>query len=119
MFTNRLVDLTEAEAVSSTGVVCYESCEACMTRTNDLEVNNNLINLYPTIAQDLIHLDVLTSFVNGTIQIISLQGKLMNTIQIGNNTTGKTINVDNYHQGTYILSLTTDTFRSTQKFVKM
>ena len=119
MFTNRLIDLTEAEATSSADVVCYESCEACMTNTNDLEANNNLIKLYPTIAQDIMYLDVLTSFDNGIVQIISLQGELMNTIQIGNNTTDNAINVANYPQGTYILSLTTDTFRSTQRFVKM
>ncbi|HAV29419.1 MAG TPA: hypothetical protein DCW93_05790, partial [Saprospirales bacterium] len=119
MFTNRLIDLTESEANSSAGVVCYESCEACMTNTTDLEVNNNLIKLYPTIAQDLMYLDVLTSFDNGIVQIISLQGALRNTIQIGNNTTGNAINVANYPQGTYILSLTTDTFRSTQRFIKI
>ena len=119
MFTNRLIDLTESEATSSAGVVCYESCEACMTNTTDLEANNNLIKLYPTIAQDLMYLDVLTSFDNGIVQIISLQGELRNTIQIGNNTTGNAINVANYPQGTYILSLTTDTFRSTQRFIKI
>ena len=119
MFTNRIIDLTEAEDISDAGVVCYESCEACMTNTSDLEANNNLIKLYPTITQDLMYLDVLTSFENGTVQIISLQGELMNTIQIGNNTVGNAINVANYPQGTYMLSLTTDTFRSTQRFVKM
>ena len=78
-----------------------------------------MIKLYPTIAQDIMYLDVLTSFDNGIVQIISLQGELMNTIQIGNNTTGNAINVANYPQRIYILSLTTDTFRSTQRFVKM
>ena len=118
-FTNRVIDLTEAEDTSAADLVCYESCAACMTNTDDLEANNNLINLYPTITQDLMYLDVLTSFDNGTVQIISLQGELMNTILIGNNTVGNAINVANYPQGTYMLSLTTDSFRSTKRFVKM
>lgn len=119
MFTNRLIDLTAAEATSEADIVCYESCAQCTVGTDDLEANNNLIKLYPTIAQDMMYLDVLTTFDNGTVQIISLQGALMNTIQIGNNTTGNAIEVANYPQGTYMLSLTTDTFRSTQRFVKM
>ncbi len=118
-FTNRVIDLTMAEATSTADVVCFESCAACMTNTSDLEADNNLIKLYPTVARDIMQLDVLTTFDNGTVQIISLQGELMNTIQIGNNTVGNVINVTNYPQGTYMLSLTTDTFRSTQRFVKM
>ena len=118
-FTNREIDLEGAEATSEAGEVCFESCEMCAVGTNDLEANNDLIKLYPTIAQDMMYLDVLTSFENGTVQIISLQGELMNTIQIGNNTNGNVINVANYPQGTYMLSLTTDTFRSTKRFVKM
>lgn len=118
-FTNRVIELADAEATSDAGEVCFESCEMCAVGTNDLETNNNLINLYPSIAQDVLYLDVLTSFENGMVQVISLQGELMSTIQIGNNTIGNTINVANFPQGTYMLSLTTDTFRSTKRFVKM
>ena len=114
-FNDRFIDPLTADVTID---ACFEDC-SCITSTNDLEANNDLIKLYPTIAQDRMYLDVLTSFSNGTVQIISLQGELMNTIQIGNNTTGNAINVANYPQGTYMLSLTTDTFRSTQRFVKM
>lgn len=118
-FTNRFIDLTDVENVSEADEVCFESCTTCLVNTNNLEIDNNLIKLYPTVANDIMYLDVLTSFDNGTVQIISLQGEVMNTILIGNNTHGNVIQVANYPQGTYMLSLTTDTFRSTQRFVKM
>lgn len=119
MFTNRVIDLTEAGDTSASDEYCFESCVACSVGTNDLPINNSLINVYPTIANDAIYVDILSPITSGTVQIYSLNGMLLHTSQISSSTSSNRLEISEYTQGTYIITLTTDTFISTKRFIKM
>lgn len=118
-FTNRVIDLTEADELSESGVFCFESCMSCSVSTDDIIADNTLISLYPTLANDHIILDISTTFEVGEVQILSMDGSVLRTQAIGNQSIGNLINVSALQQGTYILYLTTDAFRGTKKFVKI
>lgn len=117
MFTNRVVNLTGAGETTEVGDFCYNTCASCTVSTDDLINDNSLITIYPTLATQNIWIEINKSFTNGSVSIINLNGQKVGFQTLTNNK--ESIDISNLNNGTYILSFTTDTFRSTQKFIKI
>ena len=75
---------------------------------------NTSINIYPNPAKDVLNIEIAN---NATIQIISLDGRLVKTIA-NMNSTNSQINVSELSQGVYFLRIQNGAEVINQKFVK-
>ena len=85
-----------------------------VSEITDLDVSE--ISIYPNPAQETIHLE--TKHIIKSVDLISLNGKKIRSIQVNSNT--PTISISNLKAGTYILRIETKSGKiSYQKFLKM
>lgn len=118
MFTNRLIDLTNAADDELVDRVCFESCVGCLVNTNDLQVDDNLMKVFPTVTNDVVNIEVLKAYQSGVINVIAMNGAIIQTIQLNDNNRNTSINIADLNTGMYLVTLTTDEFISTQKVFK-
>ena len=116
MFTNRIVDLSAAQAEETLDVVCFEACVGCIVNTNNIEFNNDLIKVYPSVTNDMINVEVLKGFQTGNLNIVSMNGSVVKTVTMTNKSS--IVNLSEIPSGMYLITLTTEEFSSTQKIFK-
>lgn len=72
-------------------------------------------NIFPNPAKDQAQL-IIENLVSGTFKVISIDGKILDEYKISPNKKLYTINLENYNNGTYFLSLNNEGLSKTFKF---
>jgi len=116
-FTNRFVDLTDAGDEIELTPYCFATCDICAVSVFDLDADDRALQVYPTSVTDLINVAITRGYTVGTLTIYGSSGDQVYQAAISADAT--TINVADYASGMYIMTLSTEEFVSTQRFVKL
>ena len=106
---------TSGNVVVYTGSTC--STVVPMTFGVDDFIGENQFTLYPNPASDSITIKSKNDAEVTSISIYTTLGQMVKTV--ANQSQDITINVSELNIGTYLLSIETDTGKSTQKFIKL
>jgi uncharacterized protein (DUF2147 family) len=115
-FVNRKL---EVNGDSTLTAFCYSTCSKCPgVSTKDL-YSENLIKVQPTVADDLIQVMFSEEFEANSKQInlISLDGKKVQSYQVAANTAQQTVSVKDLANGLYILQALSNGHYQTVKIV--
>jgi hypothetical protein len=107
-FTNRSYNVT---APATVGLVCWESCGACLGGISDLDA---AVAIYPNPVNSI--MTVQATEVMQQIRIVDLTGKVVAAF-VGNGLTQE-ISVDDLKAGIYTLQVVTTAGNSSKQFVK-
>jgi hypothetical protein len=107
-FTNRSYNVT---APATIGLVCWESCGACLGGISDLDA---AVAIYPNPVNSI--MTVQATEVMQQIRIVDLTGKVVAAF-VGNGLTQE-ISVDDLKAGIYTLQVVTTAGNSSKQFVK-
>jgi hypothetical protein len=107
-FTNRSYNVT---APATVGLVCWESCGACLGGISDLDA---AVAIYPNPVTSI--MTVQATEVMQQIRIVDLTGKVVAAF-VGNGLTQE-ISVDDLKAGIYTLQVVTTAGNSSKQFVK-
>jgi hypothetical protein len=109
-FFNRYLDVT---ADTQLPVVCFESCEACISGINEQSVNAVSITPNPAVSELLIT----SGSIITEIAVYDPQGRLVKKISGTSNKVD--LNVTHLKSGTYVLRIQDQNGVSIQKFLKL
>lgn len=119
MFTNRLADLANAADDELLPTVCFESCINCSTSTDNVAFNNDYLSIFPTVADDIVNVEIKSAYSNGVLNIVATNGAIISQINLNGTQQYNRIDVSSLSSGMYMILLSTDKFISSQKlFIK-
>ncbi|MDB4088496.1 T9SS type A sorting domain-containing protein [Flavobacteriales bacterium] len=104
-------DLTSAGALS--GSVSWTKGLTVYNNTGTKELDKKTISIYPNPVQNTLNIDNQDAI--NSVSIMDITGKVVYRTE---NQNKKTLNVDFLNKGIYILSVETDTYIGTTKFIK-
>lgn len=113
-FTNRFIE------VAGDATVCFfwGTCDACTVGTNDLEVDNTLFSVQPTVVQNETKLVFGESFTAvKTVSIFNAIGQAVETLDIASGVNHYTLDVNNLEDGLYFINVQTEGKQQTQRII--
>lgn len=100
--------------------VCFfwATCDACTVGTNDLEVDNTLFSVQPTVVQNETKLVFGESFTAAkTVSIFNAIGQAVETLDIVSGVNHYTLEVNNLEDGLYFINVQTEGKQQTQRII--
>lgn len=116
IFINRLISLSGNNASESTPIFCFNTCNNCGVGVNDLNVDNTMLEVRPTLSSVYFDLTFNTTS-ESQLSIMSTQGELISTESIGLNVTNKRVDATTLAPGMYFINLVTDKAMATHRVV--
>ncbi len=98
IFINRIVEVNGIDNIPE--APCFNSCQECITSTNELEINNNLSTLTPSISSGIFQLE----FLNGSVdhwRLVNTMGKEMEYVR--SKDLSQTLDFQHLPKGAYYL----------------
>ncbi|MFT4758745.1 MAG: hypothetical protein ACI9XO_001304 [Paraglaciecola sp.] len=115
IFTNRLIEVSGDETVC----FVWETCNACTVGTNDLNVEENLFAIAPTLTSDISTITFNADFTGDkSIRVFNLMGEMVYTNQLATTTDAHQIDVTTYANGIYMVHVQVGNLISTKKIMK-
>ena len=115
-FVNRLITVTTGDEE-----VCFpwESCDECVTSSvRDLETDQRIFSLQPTITSDAVTVLFNTDFNNDKqLTILNSFGQLIATQQLSGNISEHMLDVSNLAGGMYLVNVRTERKQLTRKII--
>ena len=115
-FTNRFIDLTDAGDEVNVTPYCFGTCDICAVGTVDLSAEDAALKVFPTSTADMINVSIEKAYTDGTLSVYNSNGSLVYTAKIDGALT--TVDASTYTAGLYIVTLSTDEYVATRRFVK-
>jgi len=112
-FTNRLLLLAPADTTINT--VSFGSCDL-MVNNNNVFIDNNLVNIYPTITNNTFTIDFNEVAPNQEISIVDIAGKVIFETEF-NNVDTKQIEVADFPKGLHFVTVTVGQKTTTKKLL--
>ncbi len=114
-FTNRVIEISSETL--ELPLVCFASCDACVTGTQDIELVSDLFSIAPTVADQELRVDIKRSAGNESqLYIYNIAGQAVENRKLegmGN----RTINTANLPSGMYFLALRNGQQMDVKKFI--
>lgn len=116
-FTNRFIDLTDAADVVELTPYCFATCDICAVSVFDLDADHGALQVFPTSVTDVVNVAISRAYTTGTLTVYGTNGDQVHQSTISTDAT--MLNVTDYSAGMYIVTLSTEEFVATQRFVKL
>ncbi|QQR97533.1 MAG: T9SS type A sorting domain-containing protein [Sphingobacteriales bacterium] len=117
MFTKKQADfLRFVLTTRRSGIISKRETEI-ISSTKNIKNTANQFNVYPNPAQDILHIEA-TKNQNTNIDIYTIDGKLIQQNHMDTNSSLKSINIQDFKNGTYVIKLYNADFVSFEKFIK-
>ncbi len=116
IFINRALTISGNNASESTTTFCFDTCESCSVGVNDLEIDNSLFAVQPTIAVE--HFDLTFNKVEDSqLSILGTNGQLISTMSIAKGTGNLRVDATNLETGMYFMTLVSEKSIATHRVV--
>jgi hypothetical protein len=104
---------------SSTGDFIFTREKVFSVGLEENLVKSEILNVFPNPASEVVNVTFVNTEKNSTISVYDLTGKelLSKNILSGNGLSQQELDVSHLSRGTYILTLTSDNSRKTQKII--
>ena len=116
VFINRALSLSGASSTESTRLFCFNTCNSCAVATDDLEIDNTIMELRPSVTAEYFDV-ILNEAVSGQLSILSTSGELMFTKNITTSANVLRVDATSFSAGMYFVNLQTENNLATQRVV--
>lgn len=116
VFINRAISLSGNSASESTQVFCFNTCDNCGVSVDDLNIDNTMLEVRPTVSAEYFDLTFHTNS-DSQLSILSTQGELITNESIRANVTTMRVDAIDLAPGMYFINLVTEDAIATHRVV--